>query len=138
LNRDIKYLLLQKFYLIEKLSLEEAEKAGLKYRNMVFGSRIFTLLQDNRLSISELSRVIGISRQAVHKSVKIMIEDGIVETVLTPENQKIKVVQLTEFGKTILEQRNGVMSRVEDTISEKIGSENFRILKEVLDSDWNL
>jgi hypothetical protein len=48
------------------------------------------------------------------------------------------VVQLTDFGKTVLDQRNSVMGRVEEIISEKIGSENFQALKEVLDSDWDL
>jgi len=135
-HKDIKYLLMQKFYLIEKVSLNEAELSGIKYRNMVFGSRIFTLLQDNRLSISELSRVIGISRQAVHNSIKILSEDGLVESVDSPSNRKIKVVQLTEHGKEILVQRNIIMKRVEGKIIDKIGKEKFELLREVLSDDW--
>jgi DeoR/GlpR family transcriptional regulator of sugar metabolism len=44
---------------------------------MVTGTRIYTLLKyDGDHSISELSRKLGVSHQTIHKSVRILKEDG--------------------------------------------------------------
>lgn len=133
---DIKYLLLHKFHVVEKMSLEEADREGVQYRNMVLGTRIYTLLKDKEYTISELSRVIGVSRQATHKSIQILKEDGFVYTTDSPTNKKVKIIKLTEFGKEMLNLRETVMDRVEDRISQKIGEDKLQVIKDILSEDW--
>ncbi|EJF07872.1 transcriptional regulator [Thiovulum sp. ES] len=136
---DIKYLLLEKFNIVEKLSLSEAEADGIKYRNMVTGTRIYTLLKyDGDYSISELSKELGVSRQTIHKSVHILKEDGFVKLVNSEKNRKVKIVKLTPFGIEMLEKREKIINRVEEKIEKELGKEDFLLLKKTLSKDWKI
>jgi DNA-binding MarR family transcriptional regulator len=133
---DLKFLLLKKFHLIEKLSIEEAEKSGFSEKNMVLSSRVATLIANKELSISEIAKILGVSRQAVHATVKEFESKNLFITKNSLINKKIKIVCLTQNGQEIFKKRVEILEKIENKIKNKIGSEKFEILKQVLNEDW--
>jgi len=137
MKEDLKFLLLNKFHFIEAISIEEAEKFGISEKNMILSSRVATLIANNELSISEIAKLLGVSRQAVHQVVKEFESKNCFITKNSDENKKIKIVYLTEEGKELFENRKKIMKKVEERVASKIGKEKLKLLKEILNEDWN-
>ena len=133
---DLKFLLLEKFHVLEKLSLEEAKKRGYDTKNMIMSSRVATLLNNGINTVSELSKTLGISRQATHKAIGNLIDNKIVSMQDHPTNKKIKIITLTPLGVETFQRRKKLLQDIEDEISLKIGKEKLAILKEILSLDW--
>lgn len=88
------------------------------------------------LSISEISRIIHISRQGTHKSIQGMLSRGYVEAVEVEGNQRDKNIVLTPKG---IECNNRMMItkiELEQQIAAKLGVTNVELLKSLLKEDW--
>lgn len=89
-------------------------------------------------TISYVSKHVDISRQAVHKFVKSLESKGLIEITNSKNNNKDKCIQLTSLGKECYEKNLSLKATLEDKIAGKIGAEHFKILKDILKSDWGL
>lgn len=88
------------------------------------------------LSISELSRLIGMSRQGAHKYIQGLLSAGLVELVQVEGNVRDKHVALTPAGHTSRERFEETKSELERMIAERIGEEQVELLKRLLQEDW--
>ncbi|WP_211564822.1 MarR family winged helix-turn-helix transcriptional regulator [Marinomonas gallaica] len=58
---------------------------------------------DQPVTVSEISRVMGQSRQATQRVVDVMSKDGLVQLLDNPNHKKAKLVALTEAGAVVYE-----------------------------------
>jgi DNA-binding MarR family transcriptional regulator len=89
-------------------------------------------------TISYVSKCVNISRQATHKLIKKLEAKGLIEIRNLENNKKDKCLRLTKLGEECYEKNEALKADIEKKISDHIGAENLRILKEILKLDWGL
>gem|GEM_PF-213945 len=99
---------------------------------------ILARIYKNRPTISELTKNVEISRQAIHKHVKNLSAKGLVEVKNVEYNKKEKCIELTESGEECYEKYDVLKAQLEQQIAEKIGGEQVKILKNLLKIDWGI
>ena len=72
-----------------------------EYRGTIAEIKLFNALRGQEKSISELARILGISRQAVHKTIHKLKDKGYLELKTSKDNKKDKKVIITDSGKAI-------------------------------------
>ncbi len=99
-------------------------------------SYMMALIEKNELTVAQIGRIIGISRQGAHKCAKGLIERG----YIIIENQDIssreKVLSLTEKGERFCRETLILKEKFETEIIKAIGEEKFKILKDCLSENW--
>ena len=89
-------------------------------------------------TISNVSKNVDISRQAVHKFIKNLESKGLIEVMNVKNNNKEKGIQLTLLGEECFEKNEALKATIEKKIADKIGEKQVTYLKELLKSDWGL
>ncbi len=89
-------------------------------------------------TIAYVSKRVDISRQATHKFIKNLESKGLVEISTLENNRKDKCIRLTKLGEECYEQNELLKANIEKQITDSIGHEKVKLLKEILKSDWNL
>lgn len=85
---------------------------------------------------SEISRELGISRQAIHTTIHQMRDKGIVELTEDPKNRRIKLVHLTERGMQMRNQGLEAMDIILTELGRRIGTRKVSQLADILAADW--
>jgi len=62
--------------------------------------QVLGAIADNPRSVSQISRVMGLTRQSVQRSVNIMETDGLVEFIPNPDHKTSPLVQMTSKGQS--------------------------------------
>ena len=88
------------------------------------------------LSISEISRIINLSRQGAHKSVQGLLSRGYVRGVQIEDNLRDKYLTLTEKGLQANAHMLNIKQQLEHEITHKLGVSNVELLKKLLKEDW--
>jgi DNA-binding MarR family transcriptional regulator len=100
-------------------------------------SHILAVLEAHQmLSISEISRIINISRQGTHKSIQGLLSRHYVETVEVEGNQRDKNITLTQKGIECNQRMMVTKLELEQKIANKLGAVNVALLKSLLKEDW--
>jgi DNA-binding MarR family transcriptional regulator len=99
-------------------------------------SMIFSYLDPEGSRPADLARRIGVSRQAVHKTLNEMVEIGLVELVADPDDQRAKLVILTPRGREWVELARSVLAGLERELEARIGHERMLGLRAALAVDW--
>jgi DNA-binding MarR family transcriptional regulator len=95
-------------------------------------SRLLAHMGGKPNSMAELSRKLGISRQAVHKTVVELARRGILELQDDPERGNSKLVVYTEKGKKVNRAGMEIIANIEAKIAERIGQKSLDTLKVIL------
>lgn len=100
-------------------------------------SHILAVLEAHQmLSISEISRIINISRQGTHKSIQGLLSRNYVEAVEVEGNQRDKNIILTQKGFACNQRMMVTKIGLEQKISNKLGAANVELLKALLKEEW--
>jgi DNA-binding MarR family transcriptional regulator len=99
---------------------------------------IMARIYKKKPTISYITKNVEISRQAIHKFINKLAEKGLVEIDNVENNKKEKCIQLTAFGEECYEKNEALKAKLENKIAEKIGTENVKILKDLLKLDWDI
>ena len=83
-------------------------------------SYMLALVERNKLTVAQLGRIIGISRQGAHKCAKSLIERG----------------YLTDKGMRFCRETLILKEKFEEEIKNNIGEKEFEVLKKCLNKDW--
>ena len=75
---------------------------------------------NNGITVPQIGRSMGQSRQAVQRIVVLMIRDGLLIYKDNPDHKRAKLVTLTEAGQEIFEELEGRQSVWVNDVSEKI------------------
>lgn len=99
-------------------------------------SLLFANLDAEGTRTSELARRLGVSRQAVHQTVRELERLGFVEQIPDPTNASAKLVCLTEAGRHNVAAALQAFQDLEAVLAQRIGEGRMASLRAVLERDW--
>lgn len=94
--------------------------------------KLFAALQGKSKSIAELSRKLGVSRQAAHQTVKKLSARGVVILEHAENNRRDKIVRITEEGTQVQKLTAKHFRQIETKMSKNIGKKNLELLRHLL------
>ena len=139
-NKDYKDFLETNFMrltmeLVEWMEREMVElNKTSKYRGSVTEIRLFNALRGQEKSISELARIMNISRQAVHKTAHKLVDLGFLELISEDGNKKNRIIKITTLGQEIRKQGAEYLMEIERKLSWNLGERNLEFMKTILSS----
>jgi DNA-binding MarR family transcriptional regulator len=89
-------------------------------------------------SVSQVTRRVDMSRQAVHKFAKGLQAKGLVEITDSRLNNRDKCLKLTDLGRECYEKNLLLKKDLEMKIAEEIGLDRLNSLKEILVLNWGI
>lgn len=120
--------------LVEKLdSKMHAVRKGTLWEDVrPSDAKLFMLTARHQRSIADLAKTLGISRQAAHKSVRRLLDHGVVELRHLPENKRDKIVVVSDVGNVarIMAAKN--LKIIESEIERKVGKKRLEEFRQTL------
>ncbi|MDK2564498.1 helix-turn-helix domain-containing protein [Romboutsia sedimentorum] len=99
-------------------------------------SYMLALIEKNELTVAQIGRIIGISRQGAHKCAKGLIEREYIIIENQDINSRDKILALTEKGLRFCRETLILKEKLEADVVKSIGEDNFKILKDCLSKNW--
>jgi DNA-binding MarR family transcriptional regulator len=99
-------------------------------------SQVLTCLGENINRTSEIAHYMCISKQVVSRSVKELVEMGIIELSVDPDDKRANIIVPTEQGKEITVCAMESLIHIEATLKERIGEKNVIKLQAILEMSW--
>jgi DNA-binding MarR family transcriptional regulator len=100
-------------------------------------SRLLAHMAGKPCSMAELARRLGVSRQAVHKTVIELVRREILALHDDPQRGNSKLVVYTEHGKQINRAGAHIIEKIEQRLSRQLGPQALDQLKQLLSEPWN-
>lgn len=94
------------------------------------------MLEIKSMTIAESARKVNVTRQAAHKCVKKLIDQGYVNINSIEGNRRDKMIVLTSKGKEYCYEMLKIKEGIEEEVAIKIGDENVEMLKRYLRESW--
>lgn len=85
---------------------------------------------------SEIARNLGLTRQAVHRTLGNICEKGLFEMKPDPEDGRGSVIELTELGKAMRQDAQHIVNLMFAELRYRLGEDKIAALAEVLSMDW--
>ena len=96
-------------------------------------TRLFPhLLAERGVRITDLSRALGVTKQAVQPLVAELAELGMVRVELDPQDARARRVVLTDHGIAAMVHGTGVLLRIEAELAPQLGARDVAALKRLL------
>ena len=105
-----------------------------QYRGSIAEIRLFNALRGEEKSISEVAKIMNISRQAVHQTVHKLVNLGFLELISQDGNKKNKIIKITALGQEIRKQGSEHLMEIERKLSWNLGERNLEFMKAILSS----
>ena len=87
-----------------------------------------------KISLAEVARQANVSRQAMYKCAKKLEVKGYLEFIASESNQTYTC--LTEKGVLYCKKSNELKDIIEEEITQKLGEENIKLIKKLLECEW--
>ncbi|MFP5077887.1 MarR family winged helix-turn-helix transcriptional regulator [Rhizobium sp. YIM 134829] len=84
------------------------------------------------LSVSEIARAMGLTRQGVQRVVDLLVDHGHVTLEPNPHHRRAKLVVLTDAGRQALETAERAAGPIDARVLERIGAERLSVALSVL------
>ena len=94
--------------------------------------KLFNALRGEKKSISELARLMNISRQAVHKTAHKLEDLGFLELITRNGNKKDRLVKITELGQEVRKQGAEHIMVIEEKLALSMGKRNLEFMRIIL------
>ena len=139
-NKDYKDFLETNFMRLTMELVEWMEREMIElnktsqYRGSIGEIRLFNALRGEEKSISELARIMKVSRQAVHKTAHKLVDLGFLELISEESNKKNKIIKITALGQEIRKQGAEHLMEIERKLSWDLGERNLEFMKTILSS----
>lgn len=95
-------------------------------------SRIFLALSRGPVRVSDLARKLDISRQAVHKLLDSLEDDGLIQRRTDKNDRRAHQVALTDRGHDLARDAGRLLPQLEQELAQRIGSDHVGALREAL------
>ncbi|BBK26836.1 MarR family winged helix-turn-helix transcriptional regulator [Staphylococcus arlettae] len=99
---------------------------------------IISIIGAETYTLSELTALVKLTRQAIHKTVKQLEQKELVVLKAVTGNKKEKCVNLTTLGRDLWQRNQAYQQELEQHIKTTIGVAQFEQLKALLQTDWDL
>jgi DNA-binding MarR family transcriptional regulator len=134
-KHNLRHLLMTRSDWFEERVLQEAEKHGYGFVTPSM-NRLFAHMRHRPMSISELARQLGISRQAVYQTLGEAMRHGLVELLDSESDKRIKLVRFSDKGLQMSAIAAKSIARIEKQLEARIGKEDMEALRRILDCGW--
>ncbi len=115
----------------------ESEIAKTEYADLTPAeSRLLTHMAGKPCNMAELARRLGVSRQAVHKTVMGLASRNILTLTDDPDRGNAKLVLYTEHGREINRAGARMIDKIEQRIAHKMGRDAMEQLRLLLAKPW--
>ena len=119
--------------LIEWMEAEIIElNKYLPYKVSFAETKLFNALRGKEKSISQLARNLGISRQAVHKTIHKLENMGYLELIAKQNNKKDRIIKITNKGEAVKKQGAEHLITIEEKLSWSMGERNLGFMKIII------
>lgn len=99
-------------------------------------SRAFLALSGGPIRVSDLARELDISRQATHKLLDSLEEDGLIERRTDERDHRAHLVRLTDRGLEVARHAGSILRDLETELIDRIGTRHVEALRQALARDW--
>jgi DNA-binding MarR family transcriptional regulator len=99
-------------------------------------TRLLAQMAGKPTSMAELARRLGVSRQAVHKTVSDLERRGILKVEIDPARGNASKVVYTELGREVNREGAKLIQQIEQTLAQRLGAQQVADLKQLLTKGW--
>jgi DNA-binding MarR family transcriptional regulator len=107
-------------------------RKGSEFEGTAAEAKLFATLRGRPRSISELARVMGLSRQAVHTTVHKLVKAGVIDVVTSDTNRRDKMVRITVYGQQVQRMAAKNLRQIETDMARSIGRDNVELIRSLL------
>jgi DNA-binding MarR family transcriptional regulator len=97
---------------------------------------LFSVLDEDGTTVSELARRMGVTRQTAHQAVHGLVHLGLLEQAPDPGSARRRLIRRTPEGQRAHERADLVLRRLEETLAERIGRDTVAALRAALEAPW--
>lgn len=91
-------------------------------------------IAENPLSMAQIARNMGLTRQGIRRSINILIEKGLVQFEENPDHKRAKLVVPTDEGLQVLDQLENIQVSWSNSVSKEFSvPELERVIKTIKD-----
>ncbi len=98
--------------------------------------QLFTVLDDQGTTVSELARRMGVTRQTAHQAVHGLIAAGLLEQTADPASARQRLIRRTVEAERTHRQACAVLEELEEQLATRIGQDAVQILRTTLETPW--
>ncbi|MGW8327692.1 MarR family winged helix-turn-helix transcriptional regulator [Streptomyces sp. NPDC055897] len=88
------------------------------------------------LSIAELARRAGVTRQTMHRAVTQLLDEGLLVSTPGPGFPRSTLIGLTDSGRRRRDVASGILRDLEQTLERQLGAEALAALRDGLTRAW--
>lgn len=88
------------------------------------------------LSIAELARRAGVTRQTMHRAVTQLVDEGLLASSPGPGFPRSSLIELTATGRQRRDIATGILRDLEHHLADRLGAETLAELRESLTRSW--
>ena len=85
---------------------------------------------------SDLAKVLGISRQAVHQALQEMIANDLIALHPDDKDKRAKIIRFHEKAEPLRDAAREILIKLEQVIAERLSQKDLNNLKKSLSGDW--
>jgi len=85
---------------------------------------------------SDLAKKMGVSRQAIHKTLQEMVADGLLVILPDAKDKRAKVVAYNNDSINIMSDAFDALLKIEQDLADRVGRENLDQMRRILEKDW--
>ncbi|MFQ6147765.1 MarR family winged helix-turn-helix transcriptional regulator [Streptomyces sp. SID10815] len=116
--------------------LERLEAAGVDPITPSHAAVLAHLDRDSSLSIAELARRAGVTRQTMHRAVKQLLGEGLLVSTPGPGFPRSTLIGLTDAGRRRRDVASGILRDLEEALGRDLGPEALAELRDSLTRAW--
>ncbi|MFH1625169.1 MAG: MarR family transcriptional regulator [Pseudomonadota bacterium] len=96
------------------------------------GWQVLAAIYEKPLTVPQVARRMGLTRQSVQRTANILAKAGLVEFRNNPDHQRAKLVQLTEYGQETNKRIMDIYFDWTNEISSVIGETDLTVARQVM------
>jgi len=134
-NTHLDQLIVRAFYWMDdSLQANIRKRGGPKVSHSQ--SMIIMAIGEGIRRPSSIADRLGVSRQAIHQSLRELIDIGLVELVPDPEDGRAKMAKLSRAGAPIQRMAYDILQELEVELGKRIGKRRVTALRDALEINW--
>lgn len=98
-------------------------------------SRVFLALSAGPVLVSDLARELDISRQAAHKLLDSLQDDGLIARQVDEHDRRAQRIRLTDRGRELAAEAGRILPELEEELARRIGAHHLDALRAALAPD---
>ncbi|MFP4148635.1 MAG: MarR family winged helix-turn-helix transcriptional regulator [Nitriliruptoraceae bacterium] len=98
-------------------------------------SRVFLALSAGSILVSDLARELDVSRQAAHKLLDSLEDDGLVARQVDEHDRRAQRIRLTDRGRALAAAAGRILPELEEELARRIGHHHLDALRAALAPD---